>query len=256
VSARCDPPGVDVVVLCGGRGSRLGPLTARVPKPLLPVGEHPFLLHQLMRLQREGFRRFLLAAGYLPEQFEAFARTWRDVAPGMEVVIEPEPLGTGGGLRLAAERVRSERFVALNGDSVIDELVAPVLAAHCEASRAMTLVGVRAARIAGDAAHKAICRLGAEDALLGFETVERAAEGWINGGVYIIERAMALSWPAGAYSMESEMMRLVAGRRVGVWRSQGQLLDIGTPDCYAQAAEILGRSALEHSEPTAARSRA
>jgi len=256
VTARCDPSDVDVVVLCGGRGSRLGPLTERVPKPLLPVGEHPFLLHQLMRLQHEGFRRFILAAGYLSKQFEEFARTWREAAPGMEVVIEPKPLGTGGGLRLAAERVRSERFVALNGDSVLDEPITPVLATHCEASRAMTLMAVRAARVVGGAAQKAICHLGAQDALLGFETVGHEAEGWINGGVYIIERAMALSWPVGAYSVESEMMWLVAGWRVGVWRSQGQLLDIGTPDCYAQAAEILGRSALEHSEPIAARSRA
>jgi D-glycero-D-manno-heptose 1,7-bisphosphate phosphatase len=233
----------DVVILCGGRGTRLGPLTARVPKSLLPIGDDPFLAHLLMRLRREGFGRFVLAAHHLAEQFEAFVQAWRPLVQGLELATEPEALGTGGGLRRAAERVRSQTFVALNGDSVVDDAIAPALAAHQAAGRAMTLIAVRADRVIGGAKQKALLRIGPGDALRGVDTVAVAEGGWINGGVYVLERDAVRRWPAGAYSFEARMLELFAGREVGVWRAQGRLLDIGTPDCYADAMSTLGARA-------------
>jgi DNA-binding MarR family transcriptional regulator len=110
---RPTPAFVDVVILCGGRGTRLAPLTSRTPKPLLPVAGEPFLLHLLLRLKEEGFRRFMLAAHYLPEQFEAFVERHRDPFPGLRLVVEPKPLGTGGALRHAADHVESTHFLLL-----------------------------------------------------------------------------------------------------------------------------------------------
>ncbi len=229
------PEMTDVMVLCGGRGTRLGRLTDVTPKPLLPVGRWPFLFHLLRQLQQEGFRQFILSAHYLADQFEIFARTYERTFPGIVVVIEPAPLGTGGALRHVAERVRSTVFVVLNGDSWVSQPVTPVLKQHAAAWRALTMVVVDASQVEGGAVKKGLCRLGPTGELLGFTTPEAAHAGWVNAGMYVLDREMVRSWPAGSYSFEQELPKLVSGRSAGVFCSTGRLLDIGTPECYAWA---------------------
>src|SRR3989338_2449986 len=113
----------DVVLLCGGKGSRLGALPSATPKPLLPVGEAPFLLHRLQELRREGCGRILLSVQYLAEQFRAFVRAHAAVLPDVEVVEEPSPLGTGGALRFAAGQVCSPLFIGMTGDASGDQWI-------------------------------------------------------------------------------------------------------------------------------------
>lgn len=234
-AAAAVPETTDVVILCGGRGTRLGALSAGRPKPLLPVGGRPFLLHILQHLQGEGFARVILAAHYLAEQFEAFARAHRDLGLELELLVEPEPLGTGGALRHAASAVRSPVFVALNGDSWGFGPVAPLLLEHGRGDRRLTMVVVRAGRLEGGARSKGLVSLGARGEILGFETGDGAAEQWVNAGCYVLDRAAVRAWPAGSYDLEQRLLSLVPPGTGFAWRSEGSLLDIGTPDCYAKA---------------------
>jgi histidinol-phosphate phosphatase family protein len=238
--------GLDVVVLCGGRGTRLGPLTRATPKPLLPVAGRPFLLHVLRRLRREGARRILLAAGYLGEQFKSFVRdAARDLAgPGPEVLVEPEPLGTGGALRHAAEAVRTETFIAMNGDSWFAQPLAPVLQDHARAGRDATVVVIPTASVEGNTRAKGVWRVGAGGQLEGFETLAQAREGWVNAGLYVLDRQLVRGWPAGRFSLEEEFPRLLQGKAAGAFCSRHRLLDIGTPDCYARAAQAIDHGSL------------
>ena len=230
----------DVVVLCGGRGTRLKALTANTPKPLLSVGGEPFLLRMLLRLKEEGFCRFLLAAHYLPHQFGSFLEQHRAKLEGVHLIVEPEPLGTGGALRHAVDRVSSRHFVVLNGDSCVDQALAPVVKEHLRGRWQGTVVAVRADQVEGQPLQKGLLRLGSQREILGFHTPENASEGWVNGGCYVFERAMVASWPGGPYSLEAGWASLMEGKKVGAYCSEGRLLDIGTPQTYDRAAEILG----------------
>lgn len=233
------PATTDVVILCGGRGTRLGALTALTPKPLLPVGGHPFLLRLLLRMEQEGFTRFILAAHYLADEFRSFLSTYANVVPESKLVVEPEPLGTGGALRHAVTHVRSPHFVALNGDSLVSQPLIPVLADHSRLGRAFSVVAVQAENVEGGALHKGVWRVGPQGQVLGFATEESVLDGWVNAGLYVLDRAMVSSWPEGEFSLEENLPALLNGREAGVFCSAGRLLDIGTPDCYEMAGRVL-----------------
>jgi len=234
-----NPSATDVVILCGGRGTRLKSLTSLVPKPLLPVGGEPFLLRLLLRLKEEGFRRFILAAHYLPQQFQEFVEANQDRLEEVLLVLEPQALGTGGALRHAVEYVASPTFLVLNGDSWVDQPLLPVLQEHQRLSRDFTVVAVPAAQVEGEALKKGVWRIGPGGGVLGFDTQESVEEGWVNAGSYFLSREMVGSWPVGSYSLETNLPTLLSGRRAGVYCSTGRLLDIGTPQTYGRAGEVL-----------------
>ena len=246
-SRALDPAATDVVILCGGKGTRLKSLTATTPKPLLKVGNEPFLLKLITRLQQEGFSRFILAAHYLPHQFELFLEEHRSLLKGVHLIVEPEPLGTGGALRHAVDYVVSPHFAVLNGDTWIQQPLAPVLEQHLSAQREFSVVVVPADRVEGEALKKGVWKLGPAGELRGFETQESVSEGWVNAGSYLLSREMVACWPIGSYSLEANLTVLLNGRRSGVYRSEGRFLDIGTPQVYGRAAEILESYECEES---------
>jgi mannose-1-phosphate guanylyltransferase len=100
-----------MVVLCGGKGQRLGSLTQDIPKPLLPIAGAPFLLRLLHQWKKEGVKRFILSTHVFADQFRGFAQKNSNLAE-IIVVEEPQPLGTG-------QAVQSESFLAANGDSYV-----------------------------------------------------------------------------------------------------------------------------------------
>lgn len=234
-----DPSSTDVVILCGGRGARLRSLTAHTPKPLLPIGKYPFLLRLLLQMEQEGFTRFILAVHYLADHFRTLLSNYSDVVPDVQLVVEPEPLGTGGALRHAAESVRSSTLVAVNGDSWVTQPLEPVLADHAREGRSFTVVAVQAVNVEGGASRKGVWRMGPGGDVIGFATEESVSDGWVNAGIYVLDREMVLSWPQGGYSLEENLPSLLKGRQAGVFCSTGRLLDIGTPDCYERAASLL-----------------
>src|SRR4051812_605942 len=109
------------VILAGGLGTRMRPMTEQVPKPMLPVNGKPFLYHQLRLLEARGFRRVLLLVGYLGEQIENYfdSEAAAELQVAMSYSYESSPLGTGGALRNAAAKLDAA-FVVLNGDTYLD----------------------------------------------------------------------------------------------------------------------------------------
>lgn len=227
----------DVVILCGGRGSRLGSLTKATPKPLLDVGGSPFLLRLLRRFQQEGFSRFILAAHYLADQFQNFVQDHSKLFPNVEVVVEKEPLGTGGALKNAARYVRSENFVALNGDVFVTQPLTPVLKRHFEKKNVFTMVAVKTENVEGVVRNKGGLELGAEEEVLSFRGHSQINENWVNAGVYVVDKEKILSWPEGCYDLEKELASLLYPDQARAFRSEAKLLDIGTPECLKLAKE-------------------
>ncbi len=238
MAAELKPATTDIVILCGGKGTRLGGLTKSTPKPLLPIGEHPFLFHLLRRMRREGFGRFILTTHYLAEKFQSFLSQYGELLRDTILVSEEEPLGTGGALRNATMYIQSETFVGMNGDSYISQPLLPVVEFHARMGASFTMVAARAENVLGGVDSKGALDIGAQDRIAGFSPGGRS-RGWVNAGIYVLDRAMVLSWPAGRYDLEGNLMALLGPVEGRVFCSEGRLLDIGTPECYARASEEL-----------------
>src|SRR5205823_5644602 len=104
------------IVLVGGQGTRLRPLTLSAPKPMLPTAGVPFLAHLLSRLPASGVDRVVLSTSYSAEVFADYFGDGRGHGLALEYVTEAEPLGTAGGIRNVADRVRSDDVLIFNGD--------------------------------------------------------------------------------------------------------------------------------------------
>jgi D-glycero-D-manno-heptose 1,7-bisphosphate phosphatase len=226
------------VILCGGLGTRLGPLTARCPKPLLPVGGRPFLEILIFELVRQGVRRVLLLAAFEAGQVQDFARGLPERLPHpvqISVVSEAQPAGTSGALWQARDQL-DERFLLLNGDSWFDILLADVATAQLARPG---LLGALALRPVPDGSRYGCVQL-SDGILTGFE--ERgAARGpaLINGGVYCFDRGV-LQYLVPDGSLERDVLPRLAmqGALAGIERSSF-FIDIGVPDDFAAAQHLV-----------------
>src|SRR5204863_2595800 len=115
------------VILAGGLGTRMRPVTETIPKPMIAVCSKPFLEHQLELLRRNGIDRVLLLVSYLGEQIEQYFRQGDSLKMKIDYSYESSPLGTGGALKNASEKLE-EKFLLLNGDTFLDVDYAAVVA--------------------------------------------------------------------------------------------------------------------------------
>jgi D,D-heptose 1,7-bisphosphate phosphatase len=222
------------VILCGGRGTRLGALTADTPKPLLPVCDVPFLDRLLFELGRHGIRHILLLAGFGAGQIREYAATTGiKTRFGLEidVAVEPEPAGTGGALWHARERLDDEFFL-LNGDSWFD---INLLHLAVRLASDPAALGVLALRRLKDASRYGAVTL-AGNRIAGFaERPPAPGPGLVSGGVYALRRAVVDSLAAEG-SLEREVFPILAeaGRLRG-FAYDGYFVDIGVPEDLARA---------------------
>jgi D,D-heptose 1,7-bisphosphate phosphatase len=227
-------------ILCGGLGTRLGALTARTPKPLLPVGGAPFLDTLLFELGRHGIRRVLLLAGFAAEQIEDYAATTpiKDrFGIEIEIAVEPERAGTGGALWHARDRLDPEFFL-LNGDSWFDVNLLALAAGLAANPQAIATIAVRYLADAFRYGTVAIER--GRVASFGVRP-EHPGSGLVNGGVYACRRAL-LDHLASCCSLEADIFPALAGDGLlSGARSDSYFIDIGVPEAYARAQQELPR---------------
>lgn len=221
------------VILVGGLGTRLGSLTASVPKPLLDVGGRPFLEILISEAYRFGFRKILLLAGYLSDRVADFVASSPACArPDIEVEIsiEPIPLGTGGAL-VHAMPMLEEEFLLLNGDTWFDfnwlDLVV-----RARSSGSLAALGIRTVESA-DRYHKIELDGSTIVSIAPGRTSGESAK--INGGVYYIRREALAGMPS-SFSLESALLPELMDRRVlNGYPYRGFFIDIGIPETFDQA---------------------
>jgi mannose-1-phosphate guanylyltransferase len=225
------------VVLVGGFGTRLRPLTLSIPKPMLPIGHVPMIARLVDRLGRGGVTEVVLALGFRPEPFiEAFPDgRCGDVA--LTYAVEPEPLDTAGAIKFAAEFAGiDDTFVVANGDVMTDLDVSALVQAHRSfgAEATLHLIGV------DDPSAFGVVDLADDGAVRAF--VEKPAPGTepsnlINAGTYVFEPSVLDRIPAATkVSVERDtFQRLVAdGRLYGV-ATDDYWIDAGVPTLYRAA---------------------
>jgi mannose-1-phosphate guanylyltransferase len=243
--------GLQAVILAGGMGTRLRPLTLRRPKPIVPLLNVPFLCYQLSLLRDHGVRDVVLSVSHLPDVIRrVLAReSLGDVV--LRDVVEAEPLGTAGGVRNAADLVEG-RVVVLNGDVLTDLDLGTMLTVHTDRGAQATIY---LTPVENPTAYGLV-------ELEGDGRVRRFLEkpGWdevttntINAGVYVLEPELLRWIPKGQpFSMEREFFPLLLERRVPFYGfvSPGYWLDIGTSAKYLQAhQDLLSGQVRAHVSP-------
>ena len=223
----------EAIVLAGGFGTRLRGVVDDVPKPLAPVAGRPFLAWVLDRLSAGGMRRCILATGYLSDVIEQrIGARWQK----MEIAysVEPEPLGTGGAIRLASSRLHGDAAHVLNGDTWLEYDPIALEAAARDAGVPMAIALAHVDDVA---------RYGAVDIdidhgrVAGFREKGEAGAGWINAGCYFLGADALAALPArDAFSFEQDVLqpRVQAGA-VGAFTATDGFIDIGVPEDYARA---------------------
>ena len=242
---------MQAVILAGGLGTRLRPLTLERPKPVVPLLNVPFLAYQLGMLGAHGVRDVILSISHRSEAIRAIMAQ-EDLGPvRLRDVVEREPLGTAGGVRNAADLVGG-RVVVMNGDVLSDLDLTAMLRAHEERQAAATiyLMPVDNPTAYGLVELEPDGRVHRFLEKPGWEEVTTNT---VNAGVYVLEREL-LEWipKDEAYSMEREFFPLLLERGVRFFGfvSPGYWVDIGTPTKYFQAQQdLLARRFRAHVAP-------
>jgi len=233
------------VVLVGGQGTRLRPLTERIRKDMLPLVDRPLLAFTFEHLRRHGVRRGIVSCGYLPDQIEDhFGERYGDLE--LRYCVEAEPLGTAGGIAFAARDLDST-FFALNGDSLREADLGALVDFHRSAGARATILLTPVA----DPTRYGLVRLAADGRVSTFLEKPRPEEidtDLINAGLYVLEPDVLEHVPSGRpVSIERDVFpRLADEGSVFGLALDGYWLDVGTPESYLQAH----RDVLERSFPT------
>jgi NDP-sugar pyrophosphorylase family protein len=230
------------VILAGGEGTRLRPLTDRAPKPMLPLLGRPLLAYALDHLAAAGVTRTILACGYLPTAFEEyFGHDYGGMT--IEYRVEPEPLGTGGAIRFAAEGL-VETFFALNGDSLREADLVELVTRHRATGARATILLTPVA----DVSRYGVVRTDVDGRVLEF--VEKPPPGTVdtnlvNAGLYVLEPSVLdLVAPGAQVSIERVVFPELAARgELFAFDLPGYWLDVGTPESLLQAhLDLLARA--------------
>jgi mannose-1-phosphate guanylyltransferase len=222
------------VVLVGGFGTRLRPLTETVKKELLPLVDRPILDHTLDRLVRHGVHEVVMSSPYLEAAFHPFIEA-RHGDPKITWITETAPLGTGGAIVNALPALGDEPFFALNGDILTDLDLTAMLEAHRAHAAAVSIALHRV----DDARPFGLVETDGEGRVLAFR--EKPAElvpGDVNAGTYLVDPAVLSPWTADhEISIEREIFPAVidAGHVVHGFVADAYWIDLGTPEKYLQA---------------------
>ncbi len=215
------------LILAGGLGTRLRSVVSELPKVLAPVGGHPFLDYLLLQLRRDGIREVVLCVGYKAELVRAHVGNGDRWELSARYSQEDQPLGTGGALRLALDKLGDGPVVVMNGDSFFDVPLRELRERHAQTGAVGTLA---LASGAGD--RYGAVELDGAGRILAFREKGPRGDGLFNGGVYVLDRSVISAIvPGVATSLERDVFPALGGRLHGEAFDRF-FVDIGVPEDF------------------------
>jgi NDP-sugar pyrophosphorylase family protein len=226
---------VEAIILAGGKAERLGPAADGRPKPLVELGGRPLAAYQVASLAQASVDRVLVscAAGQGP----LFEEELGDLGPEIVPVEEPEPLGRGGGLRLAAEQLLGDEAFALNGDELVDLDFSELLARQHEIPVAATIT------VAPLESPFGVVELGEGELVTRFEEAPRLPH-WVSCGIYVLGREAIGRLPERGDHERTTFPELAAEGKLAAFRHEGLWLTVNTPKDLRRAEEAIAAGAL------------
>jgi mannose-1-phosphate guanylyltransferase len=221
------------VILVGGQGTRLRPLTSTVPKPVVQLVDRPFMSFMLEWLRSHGVDDVIMSCGFLADSVREVLGDGSQLGLRLRFVEEPEPRGTAGALKLAEEML-DERFLMLNGDVLTDIDLSAQIAQHDSSGARATLALVAVP----DPSAYGLVTLHEDASVKEFiekPSSEKLESNLISAGAYVLEREILELVPADAnVSIEREVWPRLVGNGLFGYASESYWLDIGTPERYLQ----------------------
>ncbi|MEU6661076.1 NDP-sugar synthase [Streptomyces sp. NPDC046821] len=241
----------EAILLVGGQGTRLRPVTVNTPKPMVPAAGVPFLAHQIARLAAAGVDHVVLATCYLADVFEPYFGDGSAFGLHLEYAVENEPLGTGGAIRNAARHLLAapgDPVLVCNGDILTGLDIRGLVMRHVEQDADVTL---HLARVEDPRAF-GLVPTDVEGRVLAFtekpQTPEEIVTDQINAGSYVFRRSVIDTIPAGrSVSVERETFPglLAAGAHLHGKVEESYWLDLGRPEAFVQASADLVRGIID-----------
>ena len=238
------------VILVGGLGTRLLPLTCTLPKPMLPLINRPFIEHVLAHLKRHGIGEVILSAGYLPAAFDDHLKSIDDLGLKLELVAEEKPLGTCGAVKNVAERL-DDTFMVFNGDILTDINLSHLLEYH-RRKGAMATIALTSVDDPTSYGLVPLKNDGRVEAFVEKPNWDEVTTDLINAGTYVLEPAALELAPAReSYSFERGLFPLMLEKGLPVygWPSSSYWIDIGSPEKFMRAHHDLLEAKLPFEFP-------
>jgi D-glycero-alpha-D-manno-heptose 1-phosphate guanylyltransferase len=235
---------MQAVILAGGLGTRLRPVVTDRPKPMVRVGDRPFLEYQIHFLKAHQIDHIVLCVGYLHEKIQTYFLDGKSLGLKIDYVVEEQLLGTGGAIKNAREHL-DQTFLVLNGDSYLDLDVRAFIQFHKDKkSRDHRCLGTIALTQVADGRDYGSVRLGPERRILAFEekALKMTGSGQVNAGIYVLERDVLGLIPAGVRtSVEAEVFPSIlrSEYRLYGYPDRGFFVDIGTPKGYYRFCDYI-----------------
>ncbi|HKG66423.1 MAG TPA: NDP-sugar synthase [Solirubrobacteraceae bacterium] len=224
---------MQALILAGGEGTRLRPLTTTYPKPVVPLVDRPFIGFMLDWLRSHGVEEVIMGCGHMAEGVRAVLGDGAGFGVKLSFVEEPRPLGTGGALKFA-EELLDERFLMLNGDVLTDLDLTAQLAQH-EATGARATLALTPVE---DPSAYGLVRLTGDNQVTEFvekPSADQIDTNNISAGAYVLERSvLELLEPGKPASIERDVFPRLVGDGLFGYVGEGYWMDIGTPDRYLQ----------------------
>jgi D-glycero-alpha-D-manno-heptose 1-phosphate guanylyltransferase len=228
---------VKSIVLAGGLGTRLAPVTSKLPKPMAPVGSRPFLEFLLDYLIEQGSEEAVLAVSYHWEMIqEHFGSVYRGMP--LSYSVEDQPLGTGGAIRQALESLADDEVVVLNGDTLFRVDLKGMAGMHRSGGARLSI----ALKQVADSGRFGRVEVSADGLIASFLEKSAGGPGWINGGVYILNRSLLSDFPMPArFSFEQDLVEPNIDRiQPRAFQSDAYFIDMGVPEDYQRAQREIG----------------
>lgn len=226
---------MEVIILAGGLGTRLRSVVSEVPKCMAPIGEKPFLWYLLKYLTKYNVTRVILSVGHLRNVIIDWIDGHGDEFPfAFDYAVEKEPMGTGGGIKLALERCSQPDVAVLNGDTFFDVDLDELFRIHRLYPSSITLA-LKPMKDFERYGNVKMCDV--DNRITAFEEKKHCEQGLINGGVYVINKLEPIfKGLPQKFSFETEVLQpqCVLGKLYGVVQN-GYFIDIGIPEDYAKA---------------------
>jgi len=220
---------VQALILAGGLGSRLGNMVTEVPKPLLLVGERPFLGYQILQLRRHNLTDIILCLGYLGEKIRQYFGNGDRWGVNINYSQEKQALGTGGAIKLAECLIKEHDFLVLNGDSYFNIDFGELIDFHKRRAALATLALLEIKK----PERYGLVEIDKNFSIVDFNEKGLAAKSnLINGGIYVFSRGVFDFIPKGKSSLEKDIFPGLIGKRFYGRPHTAYFIDIGISQAY------------------------
>jgi D-glycero-alpha-D-manno-heptose 1-phosphate guanylyltransferase len=225
---------IDVLILCGGLGKRLRSSIGESQKAMAKINGRPFLDILLSEFHKQGFRRIILCSGYKSDDIERYYKQ-NHFGLTIDIVKESEPLGTGGAIKNAQKYIKSNPFIALNGDSICPLSYKDFIGFHLKQKAVASIV----LTTVKDPSDFGLITLKPDSRIKSFqEKAKGIGSKLISAGIYCFKKEIFGFMPgADKFSVEKDFFPVLVGQRFFGYKTEVDFLDIGTPERYNKAKQ-------------------